>query len=194
MKVTILDTDAPRAWVGCLGCYNGGTLNGQWVTGTVAADVSQAVAVRTGDEATYGKNCPVCVRCGSDEFWVMDLDNYGDMLTGECSPADAQRAAELLEQIADHDHPAELRAYIANNYTADKLLNLDDAADSFANNYIGTFIAFREYANEAADDMMHECTHAAVTRYFDYDAWARDLEHDYTVLTLPDGDVAVFSE
>lgn len=32
-------TDEPRAWVGCLACYNEGNLNGDWYSATDAAHV-----------------------------------------------------------------------------------------------------------------------------------------------------------
>ena len=58
----------PRAWVGCLGCYNGGALVGKWIDGEICADLEYA-----GLTDRAGK----CNRCGADEFWVMDHENGG---------------------------------------------------------------------------------------------------------------------
>jgi len=187
------DTPTPRAWVGCLGCYNGGLLNGAWVAGTVAGDVSRALKVKLGEPAIYGQNCLVCVKCGSDEFNVFDHENYGGLLSGECDPMTAQRMAELWEELEESDSGEELRAYAANLHLS--LSDLGTWRDDFENNYIGTYGSFREYADSVADDVvLAGVNDETVKRYFDYDAWARDLAHDYTVLELPDFSVAVFSD
>jgi hypothetical protein len=98
MNDTIEITE-PKAWVGCLGCYNSGSLNGAWVDGLEAGDISKAVKVKTGAPAIYGENCPVCIKCGSDEFWVFDHEGYSGLISGECSPSEAQEKAELLVSV-----------------------------------------------------------------------------------------------
>src|SRR4051812_37984795 len=99
-------TDTPRAWVGCLGCYNNGDLNGKWADGTETDPVEIGLAVLGPEECSAcdgvgeivledGKgnsappitcgNCggsgngyrgPFCKRCHADEFWVFDHENY----------------------------------------------------------------------------------------------------------------------
>jgi antirestriction protein len=176
-----------------LGCYNGGELNGAWVAGTVAGDVSRAVKVKLGEPAIYGQNCLVCVKCGSDEFNVFDFENYGGLLSGECDPMTAQRMAELWEELEESDSGEELRAYAANIHLS--LSDLGTWRDDFENAYVGTYGTWREYADSVADDVvLAGVNDETVKRYFDYDAWARDLAHDYTVLVLPDFSVAVFQD
>jgi antirestriction protein len=186
------DADAPRAWVACLGCYNGGSLNGRWVAGNVAGDVSQAVKVKLGAPELYGQNCLVCVRCGSDEFWVLDHDGYEGLLSGECDPMTAQRVAELWEEFNALDNKEELKAYCAYNNL--ELSNFADFIQNFENHYHGTWPSFRDYADNLADETILSDKNIPdmLRRYFDYEAHADELGYDYTVIELPAGDVAVF--
>jgi antirestriction protein len=105
MNDTIEITD-PKAWVGCLGCYNSGSLNGAWVDGLEAGDISKAVKIKTGAPAIYGENCPVCIKCGSDEFWVFDHEGFNGLISGECSPSEAQEKAELLASVEEGEREA----------------------------------------------------------------------------------------
>jgi hypothetical protein len=124
-----------------LGCYNGGELNGAWVAGTVAGDVSRALKVKLGEPAIYGQNCLVCVKCGSDEFNVFDHENYGGLLSGECDPMTAQRMAELWEELEESNNTEELRAYAANLHLS--LSDLGSWRDDFENAYVGTYGTWR---------------------------------------------------
>ena len=72
---------APRAWVGCLGCYNEGRLTGDWVA---ALDASEFVP---------------CKRVDHEEWWVFDHEGFDGFLTGECAPMDAQDLADALRAV-----------------------------------------------------------------------------------------------
>lgn len=77
---TTTDTDyTPRAWVGCLGCYNGGRLIGEWLDADGLEDADTLAAI--------------CTRPDHEELWCMDLENIPG---GECSPAEAARMARAL--------------------------------------------------------------------------------------------------
>jgi hypothetical protein len=88
------ETDSPRAWVGCLGCYNDGSLIGKWVVGLVAADLVAAGLATI--ETVCGYTTARCIRCFCDEFHVFDYENFGPFLEGECDPWEAQEAAEAI--------------------------------------------------------------------------------------------------
>jgi len=80
---TLTETDyTPRAWVGCLGCYNSGRLIGEWLDADGLEDPDTLAAI--------------CTRPDHDELWCMDLDNIPG---GECSPAEA---ASLARAITDY--------------------------------------------------------------------------------------------
>ena len=167
---TTTETTTPRAWVGCLGCYNSGSLNGSWVEGINAGDITQAVKVSIGDPSIYGENCPVCVKCGSDEFWVFDHENFNGVLSGECSPSEAQEYAELLESAGDDLDM--FKAWIASGMGND----LDQARDSF----IGEFSTDTELGEYLADELgaLSIPEDSILARYFDYESYGRDCSYD----------------
>jgi hypothetical protein len=73
MSITIKDTDTPRAWIGCLGCYNAGRLIGKWIDGIDCDDLESA-----GLTDSAGR----CNRCGADEFLALDHENFLGLLDG----------------------------------------------------------------------------------------------------------------
>lgn len=78
----------PRAWVGCLSCYNNGTLKGEWL------DVNGLEDAETLKQ--------VCTDPSHEELWVMDHENLAT--DGEMSPAEAaKRARAITELVADCD-------------------------------------------------------------------------------------------
>lgn len=156
-----------HVWVGCLACYNDGILRGQWVD---ALDAAEYVP---------------CQNPTHEEYWVMDNES-GGWIDGECSPAEATRIAELVEDIPEDERDA-ARAW------------LDDTGESewdavrFQDSYCGEWGSFREYADNLVEDLgllagVDEC----VRMYFDFEAYARDLEYEYTVSDAPGGRVYVF--
>lgn len=70
-----------------------------------------------------------------------------------------------------------------------------DAAD-FDNRFQGVWQSFRDYS----DDYVDECILSEVkqdnilSRYFDYEAFARDVGFEHDVIDLADGRVLVFSQ
>lgn len=78
----------PRAWVGCLACYNNGTLKGEWL------DVDGLEDAETLEQ--------VCPDPSHEELWVMDHENMAT--GGEMSPAEAAtRGRAIRELVADCD-------------------------------------------------------------------------------------------
>lgn len=159
-----LTEGAPHAWIGCLACYNAGTLRGFWADGIVAGDVTP--------EELHGRPT------SHEELWVFDFENYAGALSGECSPSEAQRIAEELEQLEElagtYRDDDELRhawgAYVG--YVGRQNASLD----SFQDAYVGTFDAFEDYAYELGEDVLEIGAWSDTARtYFDWKAWARDL-------------------
>jgi len=163
-----LESTEPRAWVGCLGCYNSGELNGAWVEGIEASEISKAVKVKIGEPAIYGENCPVCVKCGSDEFWVFDHEGYSGLISGECSPNEAQAKAELLASADD----SELEAF-----TAWLALGMGEDIEAMREAYIGEFSTYTELADYFLESGALEIPDN-IRPYFDYEAYGRDLSFD----------------
>ena len=169
MNDTIQDTE-PKAWVGCLGCYNSGLLNGAWVNGVEAGDISKAVKIKIGEPAIYGENCPVCVKCGSDEFWVFDHEGYEGLISGECSPSEAQESAELLASADDSEREAFI-AWLA--------LGGDKDLEAMREAYWGEFNTYTELAEYFIDELGSFNIPDNIRPYFDFEAYGRDLSYDF---------------
>ena len=71
--------------------------------------------------------------------------------------------------------------------------NIQDIEDAF----IGEFGTFRDFADEMADEHIQSFNKEIqqfVFSYFDYEKYARDLEHDFHVITLDNYKVAIFDQ
>lgn len=161
---TYTQETTPRAWVGCLGCYNSGRLNGKWLEGTEAGD-TEGAGLTNADG--------FCLVCGADEFWVFDHENYAGLISGECSPMEAQESAELLASV-DEDEREVLEAWVS-NFHIRKAEDLD--LDDMRSHYIGEFSSDTEVAEHIVDEtgLLSEIPDS-VARYFDYEAYGRDLD------------------
>jgi len=155
------DSDTPSAWVGCLGCYNSGALVGKWIAGNECDDL---------EAAGLTNSAGACLKCGADEFYVLDHENFGGVLSGECSPMEAFNAALLLESVGDDDR-ARWEAWLSNGMPAD--------IDAMRECYIGEFSTDEELGEYYADEcgLLSEMPES-LQRYFDYAAYGRDLAYD----------------
>jgi antirestriction protein len=173
MNATQNAQDTPRAWVGCLACYNAGILRGEWFDGLEAGDVT-AETLHTGPTS-------------HEELWVFDHEGYGGLIAGECSPAEAQRLAELLDEVPD-GMGAAFAAWVGYG-------NDPDPA-TFEDHFHGEHESEKHYAYELADgiDLFGAAADTALETYFDWDAWTRDLfMGDHYSIAAPGGGVWVFS-
>lgn len=166
-----IETTSPRAWVGCLGCYNAGALNGAWLEGAEAGDIAKAVKVIE-RESYFGEGLvTICAKCGSDEFWVFDHEGFEGLIKGECSPMEAQEKAELLESVEEGEREA-FRAWISATDNTDP--------DAMREAYVGQFDSYTELAEYFIDECQALEIPESVARYFDYEAYGRDLSYDLT--------------
>ncbi|MEW6943589.1 antirestriction protein ArdA [Trueperella pyogenes] len=63
-------------------------------------------------------------------------------------------------------------------------------SSNFEDAYQGQWDSFTEYAQQLVEDVgMFEGWSEEAQRYFDWDAWTRDLAFDYMVVHVPAGDV-----
>lgn len=191
MTATVTDT-APRAWVGCLACYNDGRLVGEWVD---AEDAAVSVADPDWCLAVHGP----AIAAGEpvsdhEEWWVMDHEGL-PMIDGECSPLEATRWADWLSEVEEWQRGAVLAWVDLGTYSTDTdglpiLSDFDDA-------YCGEWDSFREYAEDLAESCGYlpsgdDVRANPLLRYIDWDAWTRDLAYDYNTAPAPAGGVYVF--
>ncbi|WP_279064562.1 antirestriction protein ArdA [Dermabacter hominis] len=169
--------DGPKAWIGCLSCYNNGELIGEWFDAAEAADV-------TLDDI----HAPGALSDACEELWAFDVD--GLPVSEEMDPIKAANWGNLLNSVEEILQPS-FYAWIeagAASYDAEDMPDVDTFHDAF----VGTFSDFREYSDHLADETILYDANEQVMRYFNYEQFAHDLAMDFVVEPLPDGDVAVF--
>jgi antirestriction protein len=185
----------PQAWVGCLGCYNGGNLIGEWLDGETCADTEAAGLSKTSIYAGTDIEYQRCRRCGSDQFWVFDHDDYGGFLAGECSPIEAQRKAlEIIEIMADLGEDGDFEAFQA--WCANEPTNtepLTDRVDKFRDAFRGRYDEAVDYVEDLLESELNAKSED-VRKYFDRESYLRDLEFGGDIWTAPASEgVYVFS-
>ena len=181
--MTELET-TPNVWIGCLACYNGGRLTGEWVDAHEAADFVPCTRTEFG--------------APHEEWWVMDFENFDGLLTGECSPQTAQDLAELIDRIKDDGRmaPVVFAEWCDNRHEDPLEADLDDVVDRFA----GVFESRQEWAWHALEEQLAELPewtqshHGAIVR-----SWLHDVEcqgsMEFLEVPVPDSwavNVAVF--
>ncbi len=181
MTITSSATDAtPRAWIGCLACYNSGYLVGHWFDAATANEVTLA-DVHEGS----GLDCAEC-----EELWVFDHENLP--VRGELDPLAAAAWGRCLAEVDEHLRPALCAWVESGDYVAEGTGDLPSVSD-FEERYCGAWENFREYAENLADDIgLLADVPEEIARYFDWQAWSRDLAMDYSTYDDPEGGVFVF--
>jgi len=181
---THTESDTPRAWVGCLGCYNEGELNGKWLDAEAAADLWAA-------ELTHEDG--TCVECGAEEFTVMDHENlHGATALGEMNVAEFIERAELATAINEHDNVDALRAFL------DYENRSGDAQDieAFEDRFMGQYDSYEAWAEEYLEESgLLEQVPEALRYYIDTRAYASDAElnGEVSFVAAEYGAVYVFS-
>lgn len=184
-----------RIYVACLASYNAGILHGRWIDASSDIDSMQAeiaamlraspcpnVTVR---DPETGENVP-----SAEEYAVHDYDGVPSTF-GEYPGLDKIAAFVDLAEEFDHIDADDIAA-IAANWHGD----MEAAAEALRDNFAGVYPSFRDYADEAADEMIENVTCGdkvpqTLINYFDYAAWARDLALEMTAIDVSNG-VAVF--
>lgn len=170
------DDNEPRVWIGCLACYNGGGLVGNWVAARDAAGVTP--------ERLHGRPT------AHEELWCFDTENLP--LSRELSPAEAAEWGALLAEVDEWQHDA-LAAWVrSGDYVAQGHSDLPSLPD-FEERYAGEWDSFDDYAAGLFDELGYASeVPEQLTPYFDLRAWSRDLMYNYASHHAPGGGVFVF--
>tara|TARA_R100000664_G_scaffold18656_1_gene27717 strand:+ start:29 stop:625 length:597 start_codon:yes stop_codon:yes gene_type:complete len=169
-----------------LSAYNSGRLVGEWVYPLLydnLADFLVAIEEATKDGTEY-----------ADEIAVHDYDNFPNM--GEYP--DHESIYNLAHAIDESHLDDEVlikyyKDYFSNDYEelVDHIKDIEDA-------YINQYDNFREFADERAEEeilnIINKDAQQFVFNNFDYEGYARDLEHSYNVIKLDNYDVAIFHQ
>ena len=164
-------------WFANLSAYNSGSLVGGWLYPLDFNSFKDfALAIKFVTEF-------------ADEVAIHDYDNCPDM--GEYP--DHEELYNLIHAIEDSYIDNEiLIKYMDNQYNS--AADLLEEAERF---YITTADSFKDFAYEQAEQDIENTVNAEAVQFvfnnFDYDGYARDLEHSYTIIELDNYDVAIFS-
>lgn len=174
----------PRVWLACLHCYNDGRLVGQWVDCTDADS-----ATLEGLHETTGGPDASC-----EEIWCLDVDALP--VDREMDLLEAAEWGRVYSEVGSDQWPA-LSAWVrSGSYVAEGRGDIPSVSD-FEERYCGHWDDFRGYAEHWATgtDMMDRWPDDAV-RYFNWDAWTRDMAMDHTIVSAlaPEYGVFVFRD
>lgn len=163
--------DAPQVYVACLAAYNNGILHGRWIDCThgenhIWDEINDIL--ETSPENKPGYPC--------EEWAIHDTMNFPDGLVSEYSGV--SQVASFAEMFNEPDGWAilEIHQYMGFD-DFEKSKEFHDEA------FRGEWDSFQEFSDQYLEDcgLMSEMPDFA-QRYFDYQAFARDLEQDFIVL------------
>lgn len=167
-----------RIYVACLAAYNNGILHGRWI------DASRDTEAMQQEVRAVLASSPVP---DAEEWAIHDTEGLPNTI-GEFSGLEA--VASFMGLVEDYPG-IDLYDLIDIVQEVD---GPDEARELLEDRLIGVYDSFRDYADEFADEQLaalgQEDTLAA--RYFDYEAFARDLRVDLNVIDLKSGRVAIF--
>ena len=180
MTTTSSATDtSPRAWIGCLACYNAGRIVGGWFNAEIADKVT-----------TYDVHGAHSRADSHDALLVFDLENIP--VRGEMDPLTAGAWGQCLAEVDEHLRPALCAWVESGDYVAEGDTDLPSISD-FEERYCGEWSDFEEYARQLADNIgLLDGVPEEIARYFDWQAWSRDLAFDYSTYDDPEGGMFVF--
>ena len=172
----------PRAWVGCLHCYNSGHLVGHWFDAESADEVTLA-DVHEGSGFNYAE---------CEELWVFVHENIP--VRGELDPLAAAEWGRVYTEVGPEYWPALCAWVESGDYVTEGDTDLPSISE-FEESYCGEWDSFEDYAENLADNTgLLDNIPEEIARYFDWSAWTRDLAMDYSVHDNPEGGVFVFMD
>ena len=125
----------PRAWIGCLACYNDGRLVGKWLDTDELEDL---------DTATI---CPIF---NHEEFWVMDHE--GLPISGECSISEAYRYGVAVKLVAEQAEYSNIPLVVALQYVEDSNITNPDNWPDVRDDYRGVAESEQDYVLEYLEE------------------------------------------
>ena len=170
------NTVRPAVWIGCLACYNEGTLIGEWYDAEDAGDVTP--------EEIHDEKPTL-----HEELWCFDVEGFPPN-TGEMSPCEASKWGEIFTEIGKDEWGAYL-AFTESGISGSEPVE-QDAIEEFREYYRGTWGSFGDYLADEIEVLQADWPETA-TRYFDQNAYERDAAFDYFISNTQDGNVYVFS-
>ena len=162
-------SDGAGVYVGTYKKYNDGSLYGAWIDleqFTNAEDFFEVCRLLHDDEE-------------DPEFMFQDYQCFPDELYGESMNEDDVQ--KILDYLAlDEDEREMIEDYI--ECFGGEMQDFEEILSSARNWERGQWASFQDFADEIADDMLNTSdVPSCISNYFDYKAFARDLEYDYYI-------------
>lgn len=172
---TVQSVDEPRAWIGCLGCYNDGRLNGAWLDYEAASDLT---------ESGYTNGSGECVKCGAEEFVCMDTEGIpGFIANRDMSVVEFLQACETMQTVSSELTESEEEAFyvMLDNEHESVLNDADYLLERFRDCYRGYYDSHRDFAEELYHETENMGAMPSVLRdCIDWDrVWSSYLRFDF---------------
>jgi hypothetical protein len=188
-----------RVWVGCLACYNGGRLLGDWFDAEDAPQESDEWVTELRERFTDAERFAAELRWiaehvaeGHEELWCFDNEGFAALgITGELSPVTAREVGEALSGL-DDDDAAAFGAWFAEaaSYTGPDAYG--SAVADFREAYKGTYPHAWHYAFDLAGELYSAELKALPDELrlsIDWEQVAESMESNgwYVTTDLPNG-------
>ena len=166
------NTSEPQIYVACLAAYNSGFLHGEWIT--PKADKEELLE----QFEKVLKSSPIP---NAEEWAIHDYNEFPNL--GEYPSID--NIVKVQEAIDEHGI-AIVNGFIE-NWSIEDLEHIEDA-------YYGEYDSFKDFAQQLATDTIEGLDgDTTLARYFDWEAWERDLSHDYHEASGDNGTSIIFN-
>ncbi|WP_296304660.1 antirestriction protein ArdA [uncultured Desulfovibrio sp.] len=167
-----MSTEHNRIYVASLSDYNGGILHGVWLTLDNFSSVDEIWEAINSMLATS----PTAKATGlpSEEIAIHDYEGFYGLRIGEQdSISNIWEAHELLESL---DDPEAFAEWLWHERSTDISEVTEEAMETFQDAFCGRYESEEAYAEELINGMgILDHADELLSRYFDYEAFARDL-------------------
>lgn len=207
-----------KFYAACLASYNNGVLHGAFIDAENDVDSMQAQINKMLRASKFPNVMVECAECEGTKEKTFHNSETGETRQGTCYECNGRGTVPSAEEYAIHDFeglPTSFGEYCGLQAIADFValteeyehIDSDDlaaivddfgdvktATEKLRDEFSGIYESFRDYADETADEML-QCHDIKddnpLARYFDYQAFARDLQMDMHTISVSSG-IAVF--
>ena len=161
-----------QIYVACLAAYNSGYLHGEWITPKADKEELQEQINKV------LKSSPIKE---AEEWAIHDYNDFPNL--GEYPGI--ENIIKVQEAIDEHG--ADVVSAFLENWSIEDLDHVDEA-------YYGKYDNFTEFAEQLSHEIIEGLNdNNTLSNYFNYEAWERDLSHDYHEGEAGDGSSIIFS-
>lgn len=162
LEEKLADLDAPKVFVDCVDCRRKGIVTGEWVNITDTEGLTPV---------------DVCLIREHENLEVSDTD--GELYIAPKTVEEASQWGKAYSQAKENGHEKPFKAWVNECGIVDPKEALE-----FESRYQGEYDSWEDFASEYAyqSDGLD-----VLTRYFDYDSFARDLKLNCEVEKTADG-------